>query len=262
MGDQVLVEPVRRPRLSNQIVLQLCGLIREGRLRAGDRLPAERELADQLRVSRSSLREALRTMELAGLVESHHGGGTYVRDTVSWNVVSPLALVLQTSDDAVGDLWEIRLIVEPEFAARAALRATGEDLDALAALLDRQEGALDREDLSLEIDRAFHATLAQASHNVIAVRVVELIGSSLAAGRGHFVTSPERRRSALARHREIESAVRARVPEDARRAMLHHLQEVEAYILGALVGEPAGSGTWERRPGTSSVVPSDGRTRS
>jgi GntR family transcriptional repressor for pyruvate dehydrogenase complex len=240
MSDQTLVEPVRRSRLSRQIVLQLCELIREGRLRAGDRLPAERELAEQLRVCRSSLREALRTMELAGLVESHHGGGTYVRDAVSWDAVSPLALVLQTSGDTVGDLWEIRLIVEPEIAARAALRASDVDLAALAALLDRQEAALDREDVSLGIDRDFHIALAHASHNAVAVRVVELIGSLLLAGRGHFITSPERRLSALVRHREILAAVRSRVPEEARSAMLHHLQEVESYIVGALTVEAEG----------------------
>src|SRR5215217_6260523 len=240
MNVQALVEPVRRSRLSHQIVLQLCELIREGRLRPGDRLPAERELADQLKVSRASLREALRTMELAGLVESHHGGGTYVRDAVSWNAVSPLALVLQTSGDTVGDLWEIRLIVEPEIAARAALRATPDDIETLTALLDRQEGALDREDVSLGIDRDFHSALAYASHNAVAVRVVELIGSLLLTGRGHFVTSPERRLNALVRHREILTAVRVASPDDARNAMLHHLQEVESYIVGALAVEAEG----------------------
>jgi GntR family transcriptional repressor for pyruvate dehydrogenase complex len=240
MSDHVLVEPVKRSRLSSQIVLQLCGLIREGRLRAGDRLPPERELADQLHVSRSSLREALRTMEMAGLITSRHGSGAYVRDAVSWDAVSPLALVLQTSGDHVGDLWEIRLMVEPEIAARAALRATDADLAALTDLLQRQESAIEREDVSLGIDRDFHSALAQASHNAVAVRVVELIGSLLEAGRRHFVTSPERRQNAIDRHHEILHAVRARLPEEARNAMRRHLQEVEGYIVGALVNRSAG----------------------
>jgi GntR family transcriptional regulator, transcriptional repressor for pyruvate dehydrogenase complex len=239
MSEQVLVEPIRRSRLSQQIVVRLSALIREGRLRAGDRLPAERELADQLRVSRSSLREALRTMELAGLVESRHGGGTYVRDAVAWNAVSPLALVLQASGDAVGDLWEIRLMVEPEIAARAALRATGDNLDELDELLARQAACLADEEGSLRLDRQFHAALAGASQNAVAVQVVELIGSLLQAGRSHFITSPERRQHALSWHREIVAAVRGRDPESARSAMRRHLQEVEAYIVGALVAESA-----------------------
>lgn len=237
MSNQTLVEPVRRSRLSNQIVLQLCDLIRQGRLQPGDRLTAERELAEKLGVSRSSLREALRTMEIAGLVESRHGGGTYVRDAFSWDAFSPLALVLQTSGDSVGELWEIRLIVEPEIAARAAIRATPEDIDALGALLQREEAALGLVEVSLRVDRDFHTALASASHNAVAVRVVELIGSLLLEGRSHFVASPERQLNALHRHQEILAAVRARTPAIARSAMLRHLQEVEAHILAAFVEE-------------------------
>jgi GntR family transcriptional repressor for pyruvate dehydrogenase complex len=249
MSDPVLVEPVRRSRLSNQIVLQLCDLIREGRLRPSDRLPAERQLADQLQVSRTSVREALRTMEMAGLIESHHGGGTYVRNAIAWDAVSPLALLLQTTSDSIGDLWEVRLIVEPEIAARAALRATDEDLGALAAILERQELALDHVDVSFNVDRDFHSALAKVSHNAVAVRVVELIGSLLASGRRHFVTSPERRLNALVRHREVLHAFRERLPDEARSAMLRHLQEVEAYIVGALVDEgpnPVGQASTDR----------------
>src|SRR5215218_7972124 len=228
------VEPVRRTRLSHLIVQQLCGLIRESRLRPGDRLPPERDLAEQLQVSRASLREALRTMAIAGLVESRHGGGTYVRDALSWDAVSPLALVLQASDDTVGDLWEIRLIVEPEIAARAAIRASDSDIAALNELLAQQESAIGQVDTSLAIDRAFHRELARASHNPVAVRVVEMIGSLLTEGRSHFVTSRERQQNALRRHRDILTAVGGRNPEAAQNAMLNHLQEVEAHIVAEL----------------------------
>ena len=234
MGERATIEPVRRSRLSHEIVVRLCQLIRQGSLKPGDRLTSERELAEQLRVSRSSLREALRTMELAGLIESRHGGGTYVRDALSWDAVSPLALVLQASDDTVGDLWEIRLIVEPEIAARAAIRASDSDIAALNELLARQESAIGQVDTSLAIDRAFHRELARASHNPVAVRVVEMIGSLLTEGRIHFVTSRERQQNALRRHRDILTAVGGRNPEAARNAMLNHLQEVEAHIVAEL----------------------------
>ena len=239
MSRPTIVEPVRRERLSQQIVVQLCDLIRQGKLKPGDRLTSERELAEQLRVSRSSLREALRTMEIAGLVESRHGGGTYVRDTLSWDAVSPLALVLQTTDDTVGDLWEIRLIVEPEIAARVALRVTPGDLIALEEIMTRQEAALGRVEISLDLDREFHKALARASHNAVAVRVVELIGSLLMEGRGHFVASTDRQRSSLRGHLEILDAIQSRKPDLARGAMLRHLQEVEAYIVAAFVDEPS-----------------------
>jgi GntR family transcriptional repressor for pyruvate dehydrogenase complex len=235
MTEPSHIEPVRRTRLSHLIVQQLCGLIRETRLRPGDRLPPERDLAEQLHVSRASLREALRSMEIAGLVESRHGGGTYVRDALSWDAVSPLALVLQASDDTVGDLWEVRLIIEPEIAARAALRATPEDLSSLESLLKRQKAAVGKVETSLGLDREFHKALAKASHNSVALLVVELIGAHLREGRIHFVASRDRQLSALRCHTEILDAVRARNPESARAAMLHHLQEVEAYIMAAFV---------------------------
>lgn len=244
MSDQTIVKPVQRSRLSQQIVLQLLASIREGRLQPGDRLTAERELADQLQVSRSSLREALRTLEIAGLVESRHGGGTYVRDAFAGTGgtggtgVSPLALLLQSSGDTVGDLWEIRLIVEPEIAARAAVRAAPEDLDKMEELLHRQEAALGDAETALGIDREFHTALAHASRNAVAVRVLELIGSLLLAGRGHFIASTERQKSALRRHREILAAVRDRSPDEAGTAMRRHLQEVESYIVAALVAAP------------------------
>lgn len=243
-----LVEPVRRSRVSQQIVAQLCQLIREQRVQPGDRLPPERELAEQLEVSRSSLREALRTLEIAGLIESRHGGGTYVRDVVEHGF-SPLALVLYASGDSIGDVWEIRLIFEPEVAARAALRATPDDMTALDQILDHQARHVDCEDLTLKIDRDFHRALARASHNAVAVRVVELIGALLRESRGHFITSVQRRQQVLAAHQRIVEAVRIRQPLAAQAAMLSHLQEVEANILGTIVEEENDPETTERRNG-------------
>jgi len=237
MAIDSLVEPVRKTRLSQQIVVQLCALIREGRIRYGDRLPPERELADQLHVSRASLREALRTLELAGLVQSRQGGGTYVRNGPDLGAISPLALLLQATGDSVGDVWEVRLIVEPEVAARAALRAETSDLDRLSSMLDAQEANLHDEDRTLQIDRGFHDALARAARNVVLVRVVELIGTLLESGRGHFMTSIERRRDALKHHREVFDAVKLGQPGTSRDAMRRHLEVVESYIVGDLVDD-------------------------
>ncbi|MGH2557567.1 MAG: FadR/GntR family transcriptional regulator [Thermomicrobiales bacterium] len=246
MDAIALVEPVRRSRISQQIVAQICQLIRDRRVQPGDRLPPERELAEQLQVSRSSLREALRTLEIAGLVESRHGGGTYVRDVMEHGV-SPLALVLYATGDSLGDLWEMRLIFEPEIAARAALRATPDDLSALAAVLDRQAAHVDSEDLTLQIDRDFHRALARASHNAVALRVIELIGALLRDGRGHFVTSLDRRQRVLIAHQRIVDGVYSGQPQEARAAMFDHLQEVEANILGTIVEEDDQSSSTGRK---------------
>ena len=235
-----MVEPIRRSRLSQRIVAQICQLIRQGQFRPGDRLPPERELSEQLQVSRASLREALRALEISGIVEARHGGGTYVRDFSELEVISPLALVLEASDDIVGDLWEARVIFEPSIAALAALRATTIDIEALAAIVERQSGEFDGADgneRAVSLDREFHSAIARASGNEVALRVLHLINQLLQEGQRHFITSSERRSHAYRCHREILCAIREGEPHLARTAMLQHLQEVEEFILGEVIGD-------------------------
>lgn len=218
-------------------------MIRETRLEAGDRLPGERELAEQLGVSRAPVREALRALEMTGLIESRHGGGTYVRDVLGLGLDAPLALALQASSDTVGDLWEVRIIVEPEIAARAAVRASDADLSLLAANIERLRTVwsdLDKGDAVMAIDREFHATIARASHNRASVRVIEMINQLLHESRTHFAGTPERRLQTLHRHTEILERLAARDAQGARERMLLHLLEVEAFILGEVI-EPDNS---------------------
>ncbi len=203
-------------------------------------MPAERELADRLEVSRPSLREALRVLEMNGIVESRHGGGTFILDMFPTGIVSPLSLLLEATGDTVGDLWEMRIIFEPAIAARAAARATPDSTAPLQRLVSRLEnsatdGASD--DTVIQIDRDFHNGLAAASGNQVAVRVLMLIGELLTEGRRHFITSNDRRFRAYLAHRDILDAVQAREPAAARIAMLRHLEEIEAFILGEVISE-------------------------
>lgn len=236
--DDYVIEPIRRSRLSQKIVLQICELIRQGQVLPGDRLPSERELAERLQVSRASLREALSALEISGLIETRHGGGTFVRDFYEFGVTSPLALVLATESEIVGDLWEVRMIFEPAIAARAAVRATSDEIETLAEILADHATLLDRADGSdqlVQLDRAFHTTIARASRNQVSVRVLQLTSELLADSRRNFVSTPERQRSTYVRHSEILSAIRDRKPQAARDAMLDHLEEIERFILDQFV---------------------------
>jgi GntR family transcriptional repressor for pyruvate dehydrogenase complex len=224
--------------------MRLCEMIREGRLRSGERLPSERDLAEQLQVGRSTVREALRVLEVSGIVALRHGSGAYLRDLREHDVISPLALLLDASGDGdmVGELWEVRIMFEPPLAARAALRATDEEIATLDQLVIDHEplfAAPDTLEVCLAADREFHVRIAQASRNQVAVRVVQLLKQVLHESRRHFSASGERRWQAYESHRDIMRAIREREPHAAYDSMLRHLQDVEAHIVGQLLeGQP------------------------
>lgn len=240
MTEDYVIEPIRKSRLSQKIVLQICDLIRNGQVLPGNRLPSERELAEKLQVSRASLREALSALEISGLIETRHGGGTYVRDFYEFGVTSPLALVLSTSNEIVSDLWEVRLIFEPAVAARAAVRASTDEIETLRDILLQHSQYLDRidgSDLLVDLDRHFHTTIARASRNQVSVRVLQLTNELLAESRRNFASTPERRNQTYIRHMEILSAIENRQPQIARDAMLAHLEEIERALLGEFAEE-------------------------
>jgi GntR family transcriptional regulator, transcriptional repressor for pyruvate dehydrogenase complex len=245
VAEELSAEPIPRTRTHHQVVMRLCEMIREGRLRSGERLPSERDLAEQLQVGRSTVREALRVLEVSGIVALRHGSGAYLRDIREHDVISPLALLLDASGDGdiVGELWEVRIMFEPPLAARAALRATDEEIAALGRMVidhERLFTAPDTLEVCLAADREFHVRIAQAARNQVAVRVVQLLKQVLHESRRHFSASGERRWQAYESHREIMRAIREREPHAAYDCMLRHLQDVEAHIVGQLLhSQPA-----------------------
>lgn len=237
MSTARVVEPNQRSRLYHQVVAAVCDMIRQGQLQPGQRLPPERELAEQLQVGRSSLREALRALEISGIVESRQGGGTFVCEFFEDGVISPLSLVLEASDDLIGDLWEMRIMIEPSIAARAAARATPAEVREIQRLVARQADMIawpNAHEEFLNLDRELHIAIARAARNEVALRVVQLMKQLLQESRRHFTTSLDRRAQALASHERICAAIQARDPQAARAAMLQHLQDVEVQILGGI----------------------------
>ncbi len=238
MSTRLPIEPVQRSRLSQQVIVQLCQLMQSGQIEPGDRLPSERDLAEQLTVSRTCLREALRALELSGLIESRHGGGTYVRDFGEPGIFSPLVLMLGMTEDLAGDLGEVRKIFEPSVAMRAALRADTDDLDSLTSVLTRQIEVLDSGGPLFELlplDREFHSMVARASHNQVAIRMVQMINQLVYEGLGRVSASLTRSLLAYQRHCEIVAAIESHDPRQAQAAMLRHLQEVEDQIVRELI---------------------------
>jgi GntR family transcriptional regulator, transcriptional repressor for pyruvate dehydrogenase complex len=253
------LEPVRRTKVYAEVASQIHRLIAAGRLEPGDRLPPERELAEMFGVSRTSVRDAIRVLEMRGLVEPRHGEGTLVKQIPIDAIISPLADALAASKDLTADLFDMRRMLEPPLARVAALRATDDDIRAMVEILGRQAERVRAGGIAIEEDNAFHYRIATAAKNQVVLRVIDVVMDLLRESRARSLQGAGRAEKSLAGHRRILSAVCDRKPDEAAEAMRLHIEEIE-HVL-SLHGEAAASGQGahgtgplpdekaERRPG-------------
>jgi GntR family transcriptional regulator, transcriptional repressor for pyruvate dehydrogenase complex len=226
-----MLKAIKKTRLYEEVVGQLHQLIDDGRLKAGDRLPSERELAETFRVSRSSVREAIKTLENQGMVISRPGSGTFITAVNVEAIIPPLASLLSRGKDALVDLFEMRCLVEPGIAALAAERATPADILRLKEICAAQEQEINRDTSAVDSDAAFHLTIGRATHNAALQRLVASIVEILKPIREKSLQTPSRAHKSLASHREILVAIERHDPELARQAMQRHIQAVEQNVL-------------------------------
>lgn len=227
--------------LDKRIVTYIQRLIETGELRPGDRLPAERELATQLGVSRTVLREALHTLAAYGLVELQHGRGVFVAAGSAQAATQRLTLAMTSDETAplLHDLFEIRRTLEGAAAEWAATRATPEQIAALRANLFEglaiyQSSHIDA-GVAGAMDARFHAALAAATNNRVLMSLMAALVDELAIARERSLAIPGRALRSLHQHEAVVMAIEERDAPAARRAMLEHLNDVEQSIL---VGEP------------------------
>jgi GntR family transcriptional repressor for pyruvate dehydrogenase complex len=220
------IEPIRRVKLYEEVAARIRGLIAEGELRPGQALPSERKLAEQFKVGRAVIREAIRQLEVSGLVESRHGGGNYVREVTVEHLVAPIASVLNGMRHLREELMDARLFFEPQIARAAAARATPEDLRLLEGAVRRQEERAAGGQSGAEEDAEFHELLARATHNTVVERVMEVIDNLLEDSQARLFRSVQRARISLEGNRRILEAVRSHDQEAAQKAMVAHLQDI------------------------------------
>ncbi len=220
------IHTVEVKRLYRQIADHLSALIASGEFPEGSRLPSERELAEQLGVSRPSVREALIALEVGGSVEIRVGSGIYVTKR-------RLIALADPSREGQGpfELLRARGLLEGEVAAEAARTATPDEIAVVRAAVDEMKSRQRRRLNPESADRAFHLGIARATHNSALVAVVQDLWDR---GRGdiwkrmeqHFQT-PELRAAILADHQAILAALQARDARGARAAMRRHLERVD-----------------------------------
>jgi GntR family transcriptional regulator, transcriptional repressor for pyruvate dehydrogenase complex len=218
---------VTREAVPQQIVSRLLDLIQQRELGPGDRLPAERELAASMGVSRSSLREALRALTVLGVTEMRHGAGTYISSLEPELLVRHLSFVLSLSDRASDQLFEARKVVEPAMAALAAGRVDDGTVERLNACLERAGAAIGDAEAFMETDLELHDAIREAADNAILGRFMESIRALGLASRRRTGARRAVQEQTVKDHRAIVAALRARDPEAASAAMHRHLENVE-----------------------------------
>lgn len=221
------LQSVESRRLYRQIADQLSQLIRRGDFRAGDRLPAERELAEQLGVSRPTVREALIALEVEGIVEVRGGSGVFVLDRARPRGDGASS----TPPPGPFDLIQARWLIESECAFLAASHATPAQLQRLKDALDEMRAARTHSPQATAADQRFHLGIAEASGNAALLLVVQQLwelrtGTLYTQMESHF-TGEEIWRLAVAEHAELLTAITQRDPAAARRAMRTHMKNAE-----------------------------------
>ena len=235
------IEPVKSTRIYEEIVRQVKQLIAEGKLKSGDQLPPERDLAEKFMVSRTSVREALRALQSRGLIEIRAGEGTFVRDISVETLIEPLALVILPHREAVGELFEARRLLEPAIAALAARRATPEDIAEMARILEEQAKEIAQGRTGLSQDAAFHGAMAASAHNRAISRIDGALMDLLTQSREESLHTPGRPTRSHEDHQRILEAIRRRDEVGAHRAVLDHLTAVERLVMGTPGGRARGA---------------------
>ena len=223
---------VTREPLPDQIGTRLIGLISERQLKPGDRLPPERELASTMGVSRSSLREALRALAMLGVAEMRQGDGTYVSSLEPEKLLRPVGLVLSLSDAGLSELFEARKLVEPGLAALAAERIDSTAAAELVRCAEASPEALEDAEAFMWNDIELHGRIARAADNAVLCRLLDSVASMGIASRRRTGRLAKVRLQSAQDHVEVAAAIAAGDAEEARAAMLRHLENVESAVNG------------------------------
>ena len=234
---------VETEKLSQSVVRQIEQLILRGILRPGERLPAERDMAERLDVSRPSLRDAIADLSDRGLLVSRPGAGVFVAEVLGSAFSEALIQLFATHEEAVFDYIAVRRDMEGLAAERAARLGSETDLKVIDAIFAKMEAAHQKRDPSDEaqLDAEFHMAIIEASHNVIMLHMLrsmfDLLRQGVFYNRQVMFRNRTTRDQLLDQHRAMNAAVQSRDPEAARAAVVAHLTYVEQAFTDQIKAE-------------------------
>ncbi|WP_273327047.1 FadR/GntR family transcriptional regulator [Vallitalea guaymasensis] len=221
-----IFSPVKNKKIYEYVIEQIQKMILEGTLKEGDRLPAERELTDLLGVSRTSVREAIRALEVIGLVESRQGEGNFISSNVSNTLLEPLSVKFMLSKGNTEEILELRRLLELETASLAARKATEKDIEELQILINKLR-TTDDENLCAKIDKEFHYKISEIAANSLIMNILlsvqYLMEASIIDAREMILKNPEQKDLLIKQHEDIYDSIKSHNPEEAQNAMREHL---------------------------------------
>lgn len=232
-GD-VMFTPVKNQKVYEVVIEQIKEMIKTGKLKKGDKLPPERELVEELKVSRTSIREALRSLEILGLVESKHGDGNFIKKNFDDSLLEPLSLMFMLQESSPKDVLELRMVLETETAMLAAKRIGADELKDIKAIIDKFKATAD-EKLNTELDVEFHHAIAQASKNLLLVNILSatsvLIDTFISDARYRIIEKEENKEKLIKQHEGIYKALLNKDALKAAEEMRKHLEFINKSIF-------------------------------
>jgi len=238
------MKAVKKKRAYQDIVEQVRSAIEKGKLKPGDQLPNEKELSETFNVSRSTVREAILSLETMKLVDRRQGEGTYVTASSEEARIRPLAAALFQERDDIIDIFTLRKIIEPEVAHLASKHATSETIARLEKIIKEQEKELEQK-VPFRSDADFHQALSKITGNKVLERLLSALVGLLGKTREKYLMTEERKQQSIIGHKEILAAIRSGRSVAAREAMLRHLEGVEKTLFkkkGGSAGNQNGNG--------------------
>ena len=169
-----MLTPNKITKVYDQVIEQIKSKIKSGEIKKGDRLPSEREMSESIGVSRTSVREAIRALEVVGLVESKQGAGNYIKTNFDNSLFEPLSVMFMLQESSVKEMYDLRETLELECAKLSAKNIEDNELALLTAIVDRMY-IVGSEEESLELDIKFHYLIAKASRNVLLINMLDVI---------------------------------------------------------------------------------------
>ena len=221
-----MLEPVSKSRVSETAVESIKSFIAHQKLTPGAKLPSERELSEALNISRTSVREALRTLEIMGLIEVKPGSGVYFKDSAG-DLSVPLKTWLPSNEETLREIFEVRQLIEPNIASLAAQRITPEGLEKLRICTEKFCHCFEEDDLPGMIlaDTQFHRLLASGTGNKTLSFIMNTITRFMPGAWKASLRVPHRPERTIQEHQKIIDAIREHDPALARQAMALHLEK-------------------------------------